>query len=76
VEGGPRLWQAFLEAGLVDEVIVFRGADALGSDGVSALAGQGLAQLSEARGWTCAGERAVGRDVMTIYRSGNPVFML
>lgn len=76
VEGGPRLWQAFLKAGLVDEVIVFRGADALGSDGVSALAGQGLAQLSEARGWTCAGERAVGGDVMTIYRSGNPAFML
>ncbi len=76
VEGGPSLWQAFLTAGFVDEVVVFQGPENLGDEGMAALPRSISQQFGEDDGWITVARRHVGRDVMTIYRSSNPAFML
>jgi len=76
VEGGPTLWQAFLAAGLVDEIVVFRGREDLGSEGIPALSGQNLQQFSAEQGWNTVERRSVGCDVMTIYRPSDRASML
>jgi diaminohydroxyphosphoribosylaminopyrimidine deaminase / 5-amino-6-(5-phosphoribosylamino)uracil reductase len=68
VEGGPRVARAFLDAGLVDEVAVFRGrALAASEPGLPALARNDLDWLA-AQGWALAETRAIGQDHMDSYR--------
>ncbi|MEV1047751.1 bifunctional diaminohydroxyphosphoribosylaminopyrimidine deaminase/5-amino-6-(5-phosphoribosylamino)uracil reductase RibD [Streptomyces sp. NPDC049916] len=48
VEGGPRLAAAFLTAGLTDRVVAYVAPLLLGSEGVSAVGGLGIASIGDA----------------------------
>ncbi len=65
VEGGPRVWRSFLDAGLVDEVVLFRGTQRLDGRGLLPFVDRGLDLLRE-RGFQQLDRRAVGRDEMQI----------
>lgn len=69
VEGGPVTARAFLDAGLVDEVVIFRGALPLGSEGLLPLADRDLSELENAAQWRVTDQRRVGADTVTTYRS-------
>jgi diaminohydroxyphosphoribosylaminopyrimidine deaminase/5-amino-6-(5-phosphoribosylamino)uracil reductase len=64
VETGPILATAFLRAGLVDEVALFRSAKTLGPDGIDALDGMPLSALSQVTRLTSLGSEAVGADTI------------
>jgi diaminohydroxyphosphoribosylaminopyrimidine deaminase/5-amino-6-(5-phosphoribosylamino)uracil reductase len=70
VEGGPRLWQSFLAADLVDEVALFRGATAIGR-GVEPLGAGGLA-VFESGAWMLVAQTPLGPDRLTVYRRRLP----
>lgn len=72
VEGGPTLAQALLEADLVDEAVIFRGAQVLGEAGVPVLGGAGLAAFDDGGRWHLAERRALGDETITTYRSTHP----
>jgi diaminohydroxyphosphoribosylaminopyrimidine deaminase/5-amino-6-(5-phosphoribosylamino)uracil reductase len=68
VEGGPRVARAFLDAGLADEIAVFRGrALAVGEPGLPAHARDGPYWLV-AQDWVLAESRAIGQDRIDSYR--------
>lgn len=67
VEGGPEIWQAFLAADLVDEVVLMRAAEPLGGDGVEPLGREGLAAF-DTPAWTLVEERTIGADRVSRYR--------
>jgi diaminohydroxyphosphoribosylaminopyrimidine deaminase/5-amino-6-(5-phosphoribosylamino)uracil reductase len=69
VEGGPTTARAFLDAGLVDDVVIFRGARALGDAGLLPLADRDLSELEDAARWRITDRRRVGVDSVTTYRS-------
>lgn len=69
VEGGPATARAFLDAGFVDEVVLFRGREALGTGGMLPLGNRGLDELTDAGLWRQAEERSIGADTMTTYRA-------
>ncbi|MDX2202108.1 MAG: bifunctional diaminohydroxyphosphoribosylaminopyrimidine deaminase/5-amino-6-(5-phosphoribosylamino)uracil reductase RibD [Hyphomicrobiaceae bacterium] len=69
VEGGPATARAFLDAGFVDEVVVFKGARPLGPDGILPLVDRGLGELAEASLWRMTDSRCIGADSVAIYRS-------
>ena len=68
VEGGPLTARAFLDAGLVDEAVIFRGAQALGSAGLLPLADRDLSELGNAAQWRVTDQRRLGADTVTTYR--------
>jgi diaminohydroxyphosphoribosylaminopyrimidine deaminase/5-amino-6-(5-phosphoribosylamino)uracil reductase len=67
VEGGARVARAFLEADLVDEVLLFRSPAVLGGDLVPALAGLPLGGIERSRRFRKIERRRVGSDRMTRY---------
>ncbi|MEJ1990702.1 MAG: bifunctional diaminohydroxyphosphoribosylaminopyrimidine deaminase/5-amino-6-(5-phosphoribosylamino)uracil reductase RibD [Maritimibacter sp.] len=67
-EGGGGLAASLLEADLVDELIVFSAGIALGAEGWPALAALGISRLAEAPRFTLAEVKAVGGDVMQVWR--------
>ena len=67
VEGGARVARAFLEADLVDEVLLFRSPAALGGDLVPALAGLPLGGVERSRRFRRIERRRFGADRMTRY---------
>ena len=69
VEGGPATARACLDAGLVDEVMIFRGTQALGHAGLLPLVDRDLSELDDATHWRVTDQRRVGADGLTIYRS-------
>lgn len=69
VEGGPTTARAFLDAGFVDEVVLFRGASQLGTQGMLPLADRGVEELSNALLWRVTDQRAIGADSVTTYRA-------
>jgi diaminohydroxyphosphoribosylaminopyrimidine deaminase/5-amino-6-(5-phosphoribosylamino)uracil reductase len=69
VEGGPKTARAFLDAGLVDEVVIFRGAGTLGASGLLPLVDRGLAEIEAEAHWRVTDERRAGADTVTTYRS-------
>lgn len=67
VEGGARTAAAFLRAGLVDRLLLYRAPILIG-DGLPALADMGLEDLSHAHGrWVLADERRLGVDRLEVY---------
>jgi diaminohydroxyphosphoribosylaminopyrimidine deaminase/5-amino-6-(5-phosphoribosylamino)uracil reductase len=62
VEGGARVARSFVEAGLVDELVVYVGARLAGGVGLPALAGR-FATLSEARPLNFTGVEFLGPDL-------------
>jgi len=67
VEGGARTAAAFLRAGLVDRLLLYRAPILLG--GRPGLADLGLESLAEAHGqWQLADTRMLGSDRLEVYR--------
>jgi diaminohydroxyphosphoribosylaminopyrimidine deaminase/5-amino-6-(5-phosphoribosylamino)uracil reductase len=62
VETGPILSAAFVRAGLVDEVALFRSPSPLGADGIDALDGLPLSALPRAPGLKAMGSEEIGVD--------------
>jgi diaminohydroxyphosphoribosylaminopyrimidine deaminase / 5-amino-6-(5-phosphoribosylamino)uracil reductase len=69
VEGGPTIAEAFLAAELVDEVVIGRGTEPLGSRGRKPFGSRGLEVLEDAARWQVADERRIGEDRLTVYRA-------
>ena len=65
VEGGPTVAASFVNAGLVDEVALLRGAREIGAGGIDALEGLPLDRLTE--GLTQIGSEPLGADTLEWY---------
>jgi diaminohydroxyphosphoribosylaminopyrimidine deaminase/5-amino-6-(5-phosphoribosylamino)uracil reductase len=65
VEGGARTARSFIEAGIVDEIHLFRSPREIGPQGVDALAGIGVNEVLKA--FQLAQEEVLGADSLTVY---------
>ncbi|MBT0667194.1 bifunctional diaminohydroxyphosphoribosylaminopyrimidine deaminase/5-amino-6-(5-phosphoribosylamino)uracil reductase RibD [Novosphingobium profundi] len=71
VEGGAQTAAAFLAAGLVDRLLIYRAPILVG--GKPGLADFGLAHLSAAHGrWHLEERRSLGSDTLEVYSARNP----
>lgn len=70
LEGGPRLARSFLDAGLIDEAVIFAGSQAVGNAGLLPFVDEPLEYLQTAGDYRLCRERAIGSDRMTIYGCG------
>ena len=68
VEGGPTIASALLAADLVDEVVIARGTEALGTSGRQPFGDRGLEVLDDAGRWQPAEKRMLGADTLAVYR--------
>ncbi len=66
-EGGPRVAESLLAAGLADEVILHRGVRPLGREGRPALTPVARAALEDEARYRLVESRALGADTMTRY---------
>ena len=66
VEGGAQAARAFLSAGLVDRMLVYRAPREVGGDG-PALPELGQAALSADPAWTITDGRPLGNDTLDVY---------
>jgi diaminohydroxyphosphoribosylaminopyrimidine deaminase / 5-amino-6-(5-phosphoribosylamino)uracil reductase len=67
VEGGARVASSFVAAGLVDEVWLLRGPDAIGADGVAALDALPLSSITQSRAFNLRASETLQNDTLTIY---------
>jgi diaminohydroxyphosphoribosylaminopyrimidine deaminase/5-amino-6-(5-phosphoribosylamino)uracil reductase len=67
VEGGARVAASFVTAGLVDEVWLLRGPDAVGADGVAALDALPLSVLTGSPVFKRRASETLQNDTLTIY---------
>ena len=67
VEAGPILASAFLAAGVVDVAVLFQSAAPLGDDGIAALEGRSLDDLTRSARFIHRTTESIGTDTMTIY---------
>jgi diaminohydroxyphosphoribosylaminopyrimidine deaminase / 5-amino-6-(5-phosphoribosylamino)uracil reductase len=67
VEGGARVASSFVASGLVDEVWLLRGAEAVGADGVAALEALPLSALTESPTFKLRASETLEKDTLTIY---------
>jgi diaminohydroxyphosphoribosylaminopyrimidine deaminase / 5-amino-6-(5-phosphoribosylamino)uracil reductase len=68
VEGGPTIAGAFLDADLVDEVVIGYGTEALGANGRMPVGDKGLEFLRQADRWQTVDERRIGADRLSVHR--------
>jgi len=64
IEAGARITAAFLEAGLVDEIVCFRAPKIIGGDGLAAIAALGVDRLADAPHFRLIGHREIDGDVI------------
>jgi diaminohydroxyphosphoribosylaminopyrimidine deaminase/5-amino-6-(5-phosphoribosylamino)uracil reductase len=62
VEGGPTVAAAFIAAGLVDEVAIFRAPVVIGADGIDALEAISLSALTASPDFASRGIEALDAD--------------
>jgi diaminohydroxyphosphoribosylaminopyrimidine deaminase / 5-amino-6-(5-phosphoribosylamino)uracil reductase len=67
VEGGSRVASSFVAAGLADEVWLFRGGDAVGTDGVPALGALPLSAITQSPALRVRASETVDKDTLTIF---------
>ena len=67
-EGGGQIAASLLQAGLVDELVVFSAGLALGADGISGVAAMGLTELAKAPHFALISATQVGADTMQVWR--------
>ena len=67
VEGGARVASSFVSAGMVDEVWLLRGPQAVGADGVPALDALPLSALTGSPAFKTRASENLGKDTLTIY---------
>ena len=68
VEGGPTIARAFLEADLVDEVVIGRGTEILGAKGRKPAGDRGIEFLDDTDRWQKVDERMIGADRLSVHR--------
>lgn len=68
VEGGPTVARAFLDADLIDEVVIFQGTKRAGEDGLMSFVTEGLDRVTASRHFTQVETRSFGPDRMTHWR--------
>jgi diaminohydroxyphosphoribosylaminopyrimidine deaminase/5-amino-6-(5-phosphoribosylamino)uracil reductase len=68
VEAGPILAAAFLAADLVDEAVLLRAPNPIGADGIDALEGRPLEELTRSPRLILTGSEPVGADTMERYQ--------
>lgn len=71
VEGGPSVARAFLDADLLDEVVIARGTMLLGEKGRKPLLDAGVEVFADTSRWQAEGERRIGGDRLACYRRRN-----
>ncbi|MDE2378373.1 bifunctional diaminohydroxyphosphoribosylaminopyrimidine deaminase/5-amino-6-(5-phosphoribosylamino)uracil reductase RibD [Bradyrhizobium sp.] len=67
VEGGSRVAASFVAADLVDEVWLFRGAEAIGEGGVDALDALPLSKITQSQAFKVHASETFDGDNLTIY---------
>lgn len=67
VEGGAQVAASFVTAGLVDEVWLLRGPDAIGADGIAALDALSLSSITQSPAWRVRAGEELQKDILTIY---------
>jgi diaminohydroxyphosphoribosylaminopyrimidine deaminase/5-amino-6-(5-phosphoribosylamino)uracil reductase len=67
VEGGARVASSFVAAGLVDEIWLLRGPDAVGADGVAALDALPLTSITRSPTFERRASETLQNDTLTIY---------
>jgi diaminohydroxyphosphoribosylaminopyrimidine deaminase/5-amino-6-(5-phosphoribosylamino)uracil reductase len=67
VEGGARVASSFVTAGLVDEVWLLRGPDAVGADGVAALDALPMTSITQSPTFERRASETLQNDTLTIY---------
>ncbi|MHC6157284.1 bifunctional diaminohydroxyphosphoribosylaminopyrimidine deaminase/5-amino-6-(5-phosphoribosylamino)uracil reductase RibD [Bradyrhizobium elkanii] len=67
VEGGSRVANSFVAGGLVDEIWLLRGPDAIGAGGVPALDAMPLDAITQSPAFRLRASETLGEDVLTIY---------
>ncbi len=67
VEGGARVASSFVAAGLVDEVWLLRGPDAIGAEGVAALEALPLTAITRSPVFGVRASESLQQDTLTIY---------
>jgi diaminohydroxyphosphoribosylaminopyrimidine deaminase/5-amino-6-(5-phosphoribosylamino)uracil reductase len=67
VEGGARVASSFIAAGLVDEVWLLRGPDAIGAEGVAALDALPLSAITQSPAFRVRASENLQNDTLTIY---------
>lgn len=71
VEGGAATAAAFMRAGLVDRMLLYRAPILIGT-GLPCLADFGLTELADAHGrWQLTDSRSLGKDRLEVYESAN-----
>jgi diaminohydroxyphosphoribosylaminopyrimidine deaminase/5-amino-6-(5-phosphoribosylamino)uracil reductase len=68
VEGGPTIAGAFLDADLVDEVVIGHGTETLGARGRMPAGDRGLEFLADPDRWQTVDERMIGADRLSVHR--------
>ena len=68
VEGGPSVARAFLDAGLIDEAVIYQGPEPAGADALKPFGNEGLDRLIGSGHFTEVQSRAFGPDRMTWWR--------
>ncbi len=69
IEGGARAAAAFLAAGLVDRLLIYRAPIIIGG-GMPGIAGIGLVSLDAAHGkWHLVDQRSLGNDLLEVYEA-------
>ncbi len=73
VEGGATLANSFLDAGLVDEIVLLRGEHKIGQRGLCPFAADPFESLADAglSLWRCVGKRNFGNDRMMLLQPSN-----
>ncbi|GIQ73013.1 bifunctional diaminohydroxyphosphoribosylaminopyrimidine deaminase/5-amino-6-(5-phosphoribosylamino)uracil reductase RibD [Bradyrhizobium sp. RD5-C2] len=67
VEGGARVANSFVAAGLVDEIWLLRGPEPIGADGVPALDAMPLDAITQSPGFKVRASETLDNDSLTIY---------
>ncbi len=67
VEGGSRVASSFVASGLVDEVWLLRGPDAIGAGGVDALEALPLTSITQSPDFRVRASESLQKDTLTIY---------
>ncbi|MEO0620473.1 MAG: bifunctional diaminohydroxyphosphoribosylaminopyrimidine deaminase/5-amino-6-(5-phosphoribosylamino)uracil reductase RibD [Pseudomonadota bacterium] len=68
IEGGPHVAASFLSAGVVDEIMLFRGRAALEDAGLDPLPRLGLAAITESAAWQHVDSLTLGDDTLQHFR--------
>jgi diaminohydroxyphosphoribosylaminopyrimidine deaminase/5-amino-6-(5-phosphoribosylamino)uracil reductase len=67
VEGGSRVASSFVAAGLVDEIWLLRGREAIGAGGVAALDALPLGAITQSPTFKVRASETLDKDMLTIY---------